>query len=922
VRHILSKLNLSSRVEARGVRGGGAQRRLIDAQVGSIVFNGSTNTFNAGSRFGGAGQVLHTGAGVFNGSFQSDSFVHAAGSLTGNDALLSGGVAGPSGAMGWTGGDLAGEWTIAAGSTLSASGAAVRRQVGSKITNQGTLRWDTTATLQGGNASVLTNHGLIEARQSATIQWNYGGQATLTHAASGTISATNGAVLTLGNLALTSNGGLFNADAGSAIVYAGASNRFNDGTRFVGEHRMEGQSRYVDKIQSDNLRWISGTQTGGDGVTPGSTASFAGQVSWEGGDVQGAFEILAGATLNASGAAVKRQVGSSITNNGTLRWDTTATLQGGNSSVLNNHGLIEARQSATIQWNYGGQATLTHAASGTISATNGAVLTLGNLALTSDGGLFNADAGSAIVYAGASNRFNDGTRFVGEHRMEGQSRYVDKIQSDNLRWISGTQTGGDGVTPGSTASFAGQVSWEGGDVQGAFEILAGATLNASGAAVKRQVGSSITNNGTLRWDTTATLQGGNSSVLNNHGLIEARQSATLQWNYGGQASLTHAASGTVSATNGAVLTLGNLALTSDGGLFNADAGSAIVYAGASNRFNDGTRFVGEHRMEGQSRYVDKIQSDNLRWISGTQTGGDGVTPGSTASFAGQVSWEGGDVQGAFEILAGATLNASGAAVKRQVGSSITNNGTLRWDTTATLQGGNSSVFTNNGRFDMMADAALQWNYGGQASLVNHGLFIKTGGAGSSSLSGLALTNHGTIDVRSGSIALPANFTNNGTLAGTGAFAVSGTLTNAGHMAPGASPGTLTLNGSYAQTAAGSFDVELEGLPSHDLLLVNGNAALDGTLALACFSLCNFAVDDEVVILDATGALSGSFSSVTLSGFGTGAFDVVYDLAEDRVVLRITEAVTAAVPEPGTYALMVGGLAALAGLARRRRRAFV
>ena len=119
-------------------------------------------------------------------------------------------------------------------------------------------------------------------------------------------------------------------------------------------------------------------------------------------------------------------------------------------------------------------------------------------------------------------------------------------------------------------------------------------------------------------------------------------------------------------------------------------------------------------------------------------------------------WEG-DPQQNFEIKSGATLTATGATAKRQIGSNLTNNGTFNWSTSATLQGGNSSVFTNSYRFDMMADAAVTWNYGGQASLVNNGLLIKTAGAGTGDLSALALTNNGTMDARSGSIRLPANF---------------------------------------------------------------------------------------------------------------------------------------------------------------------
>ena len=66
-------------------------------------------------------------------------------------------------------------------------------------------------------------------------------------------------------------------------------------------------------------------------------------------------------------------------------------------------------------------------------------------------------------------------------------------------------------------------------------------------------------------------------------------------------------------------------------------------------------------------------------------------------------------------------------------------------------------------------------------------------------------------------------------------------------------------------------------------------------------------------LTADGGFGGN---VFYNGFATGAFNVVYDTAADRVQLVVTQAVTA-VPEPGTYAMLLAGLAVLGGLARRR-----
>jgi fibronectin-binding autotransporter adhesin len=92
-----------------------------------------------------------------------------------------------------------------------------------------------------------------------------------------------------------------------------------------------------------------------------------------------------------------------------------------------------------------------------------------------------------------------------------------------------------------------------------------------------------------------------------------------------------------------------------------------------------------------------------------------------------------------------------------------------------------------------------------------------------------LNNTGTIDVQSGILKLPNNFTNNGTLKGVGTFATS-LLTNAGHVAPGGSPGTLALNGNFTQPSGGFLDIELSNAALFDVFNITGTAALGGTLA--------------------------------------------------------------------------------------------
>ncbi len=175
---------------------------------------------------------------------------------------------------------------------------------------------------------------------------------------------------------------------------------------------------------------------------------------------------------------------------------------------------------------------------------------------------------------------------------------------------------------------------------------------------------------------------------------------------------------------------------------------------------------------------------------------------------------------------------------------------------------------------------------------------------------------GTIRVASGATYTTSGVLNNtGTLRGGGTIS-AGTVSNRGVVSPGNSPGTLAIVGNFEQLSDGLLDIELASLQDFDVLTVSGSTSLAGGLSVQRFGSYAPVIGDEFIILRSTGALSGSFAdgSPSLSGFADGVrFGVVYDTALRTVTLQVV-----AVPEPGTWALLLAGFGAVGWAVRRRR----
>ncbi|MDQ3205528.1 MAG: S8 family serine peptidase [Pseudomonadota bacterium] len=119
----------------------------------------------------------------------------------------------------------------------------------------------------------------------------------------------------------------------------------------------------------------------------------------------------------------------------------------------------------------------------------------------------------------------------------------------------------------------------------------------------------------------------------------------------------------------------------------------------------------------------------------------------------------------------------------------------------------------------------------------------------------------------------------GRLAGTGTLS---TTTVAGTVAPGASIGTLNINGDYTQLAGSTYEAQLGLQGVSDRLAITGNANLGGTLQFLQGGASSMLLGERYNILSAAAVL-GQFGAVDTSAFSPFlAFNINYGATQVMV----------------------------------------
>ncbi|HRJ72164.1 MAG TPA: autotransporter domain-containing protein [Terrimicrobiaceae bacterium] len=174
----------------------------------------------------------------------------------------------------------------------------------------------------------------------------------------------------------------------------------------------------------------------------------------------------------------------------------------------------------------------------------------------------------------------------------------------------------------------------------------------------------------------------------------------------------------------------------------------------------------------------------------------------------------------------------------------------------------NNLFVTNGNFIVNGGSAT---IGGSGNVIAPGTFTKLGGGLLNVLTNLFVA--GNANIANGGLAVNGTLTANNLFVQLGAWlqgngVIFGNVFNSGLVAPGNSPGTLSIAGNFTQAGTATLAIELASPTNFDRLIVTGNASLAGTLAVQSFGGFEPEYGQQFAFLQA-GSISGSFDTITI-----------------------------------------------------------
>ena len=686
--------------------------------------------------------------------------------------------------------------------------------------------------------------GTLEATASFTLNPNRGVTLMGTN---DTISVTGANVLTYGGI-ITGPGSLLKGDSGTLILsgvntYTGITT-INAGVLSIS--------------QDANLGTPPGTPVGNqltfNGGTLQATASFAlnpnrGVTLNAGGtfDVTGANVLTYGGVLTGPGNLTKLGMG-------------TFTLTGANTYTGGtnlNAGILAVNSDANLgtgplSFNGGILEALT-AGTG-INSTKAVTLNAG-------GGTFLADPATTSTLGGPISGVGSLTKAgIGTLVLAGNNTYT-----GGTTVSAGTLQLGNGGTTGSISGDIIDNSVLIFDRSDSFTF--GGVISGSGSVVDLGTGKlTFTGNNIYTGGTTisaGTLQLGNGGTT---GSITGNvtDNSVLAFNRSDPVTFGGVISGTGSLVD---LSTGKLTLTGS----NTFTGGTTISAGTLQIGNGGTAGSIAGNVTDNSVLAFN-RSDSVTFggvISGT---GSLVDLGTgTLTLTGANTYTGGTIVNAGTLQAGSATGFS-------PNSEFTVNSILDlhgFNNTIGSLSGSGTVLNNGGTAAALTVGTdnASTNFNGVLENGTSVLQLTKSGLGTLTLTG-ANTYTGTTTVNSGSLIVDGSIASAATVVNAGGFlgghgTIGGVLVNNGIVGQVSSPGTLTVASNFTQNAGGTLRIGVAGVApgQHDLLAVNGHAALAGTVQFFSLGGFNLQPGNQLTFLTAKDGISGEFGTVQ-NNFGT------------------------------------------------------
>ena len=773
----------------------------------------------------------------------------------------------------------------------------------------GTLRGQTTSALRGSVAATLSG---MNIEGTLTLRNGEGLGIAGTSTNSGTLKLDSGGFLTdlrvNGDTTLGGTGSILMSNNGNNRIYgATGAERLTLGTGFsiigagqIGVNQLkvtnqgliaaEGAAGLTFSVSNAAGTFVN---TGGViEVRDGSLANFNSGM-FEGGTLRGqttsALRGSVAATLsgmNIEGTLTLRNgeglgIAGTSTNSGTLKLDSSGfltDLRVNGDAMLGGSGAIRMSNNGSNRI-YGatGAERLTLGAG--FSIIGAGQLGLNQLKVTNQG-LIAAEGAAGLTFSvanAAGNFINTGG--------------VIEVRDGSLvNFNSGTFEGGT-LRGQTTSALRGSVAatLSGMNIEGTLTLRNGEGLGIAGTS---------TNSGTLKLDSSgfltdlrvngdATLGGAGSIVMSNNGFnriygATGAERLTLGAGFSiigagqlglNQLMVTNQGLIVADGTAGLRIHVGNAI-----GSFNNAGGVIEVKDGSFARFDGGLIEGGTLR----GNLTSALEGSTAATLSGVSMDGVlGLRNGQGLGIAGLISNNGTlKLESAgfltdLRVNASTTLGGSGTVALSSNASNriygATGNERLTIAAGQTIRGSgqlgvNQLKITNQGSIVADQSVALTVNPTGSDALENAGTIRSETGSQLVVIgSNLQHTGPNAQTIVHGTLTVPQIDLSAGSLSGTGTI-IGAVVNTGGTVAPGASPGKLTIQGNYNQGALGTLAVEINGTEqgiTHDWLAISGSASLGGTLSLS-FGYTPLVGASYVILTTGTGNVTGDLLAVRIN----------------------------------------------------------